>query len=1038
MSKMITKLIGMVDNATTQPQEKTGIVTPETDPYEPTEVRDAADNPDPAGESDGINSPGSHHQPEDETGPEKPAIQDLAAIARKFNAAFNVALYELDASRKKVKEHSGKIDELHASINTINNALSHQVDKNSRQEEEYQRETELLKQKISDTTSERDRLNQHVSGYEDKLNTRTTEVTQLSAQLETLTTTLEQRTTEGQRAQEEITRLSSQLEERTATLEQRTTEGQRAQEDHEQERDKLTGKIEELQVLFDHADEQLKVQQRELDGRARVITHISRQVDSLTTDLDFLFDESDQHEEAHNQETTRLCADILELNEGIQERDQQLARQAQELDSKTREIAWQNDHISEIKDEIDTQTAALQKLTESHAIECEELKTQISLTSAELESHKATHNDHITHANKLENLNRALHESSIAEKELHRKIQDEKDTIIASLREQLESTSELPNLLAENNTATDVLHAEVSRLESRLKETESLQHKLEERTQAADRLEAEAEELRTALKNATDDSQQNGERQQQLEERAQAADRLEAEAEELRTALQNATDSTQQNDNATTIDSLKSEIEKLESLLSASEEKHKQLQAGLSSPSPEQNPGNGDTPSPAQAPQAASTATDRVQFVSLLNSRLADQAGTDRNDTVMYVLLDNFIHIRDEIGIMHSEKVINEITGIISSFCKSDEMVSRFGDCTFVVLSGTETTDETKEKAERICSAVEHHIFEISGYSVITSTSIGICRIRNNDSCAEEVIARADLACEAARSSGGNQVVLNSTVADELIVAEPNEEHHAVVRKTLDENRIIIYYQPISCLKEAPGIHYEVLIRIIDESGDVILPGEFISMAMNSGQSVDIDLYVIENIMKMLAENREQELTLFIKLTSQTVSDNDFPIWLIGKLKEYQVNPGQIVFEVSENTLNNNLKNMSMLSKSLNTIGCKVAIEHYRMSTQPQHLLHIHTDYLKIDSGLIESLGRKGKSFSKVVSIMDVARKNNYSTVAEGVENPASLAILWELGVDFAQGYFIQPPDGKRNYDFHDESENSDSADGNKAQFTIT
>ena len=117
-----------------------------------------------------------------------------------------------------------------------------------------------------------------------------------------------------------------------------------------------------------------------------------------------------------------------------------------------------------------------------------------------------------------------------------------------------------------------------------------------------------------------------------------------------------------------------------------------------------------------------------------------------------------------------------------------------------------------------------------------------------------------------------------------------------------------------------------------------------------------------------------------------------------------------------------------MLSNALHTIGCKIAIEHYKMSTKPQHLLHIHTDYLKIDSCLIENLSRKGKDFEEVSAILEIAEKNNYITIAEGVENPTALAILWELGVSLAQGYFIQAPTESQNFDFKNVvSDNNDA-----------
>ena len=1060
MDKMMTKLIGMVDSVTTPLHVHTGSLSPETDLGEQAETVDTVDDMNPGSEFEDRDLSESHQQQEDETGMEKPAISELAAVAKEFNTAFNVALYELDSSRKVIEERSTRINELNESIDNINSALSDEVNKGCRKEEEYHLETELLNQRVQDIESERARLNQNISEYEERLNARGEEVTQLSSQLEEVTATLDQRTLEGQHAQEEIQQLSSRLEELTAmldqrtaevqhaqeethrlssqleevtatlnlrtqegqraqeeisqlssrfeelttTLDQRTLEGQHAKEEFEHERGTLESKIAELQGLFGNADGQLKLRQKELEERDSVITRISRQVDSLTTDLDFLFEEIDQLEEAHNQETTRLCADILELNNRIQTADKQLEQQRQELESKAREVAWQNEHISELKDEIHAKSEATQKLSDSHARECEELNTHVSTISAELQSIQATHNETITHANKLENLNRALHESSISENELHKKVLNEKDSVIASLRANMEATGDMTNRLEQDSTVIEDLHSQLGDLESRLNESEAQRQKLEERAEVADTLEADHEVL-------------------------------EQEVINLREALhQSGRKSPEQTDDSNAVDALKSEIERLSTSLSAAEEKHEQLQSATSL----RTSANGeDTILPALDSESLSTATDRVQFLSHLNTLLAENAGSNKNETVMYILLDNFIHIRDEIGTLNSEHVINETIDIISSTCHDNEIISRFGDCTFVVLSRNESTDETKEKAEKILSAFQQNIFEVSGHSVIASTSIGICRIRDNDECAEEVISRADLACEAARSSGGNQVVLGSTVADEMNITVSNAENEALVRSTLAENRVMIYYQPISCMMDVPGIHYEVLTRVVDKSGDAILPGEFFSIAENSGQSIDVDLHVIEKIMQMLAENPVQEMTLFIKLSSQTVADHDFHLWLMGKIKEYQIDPRQLVFEIAETNLQNNLKHLSMLSKSLNTIGCKVAIEHYRMSTQSQHLMHIHTDYLKIDSGLVESLGRKGKSFSKVVAIMEVARKNNYITIAEGVESADSLAILWELGVDLAQGYFIQAPDGKRNYDFCGEASDSNPTEDNKAKFTI-
>jgi EAL domain-containing protein (putative c-di-GMP-specific phosphodiesterase class I) len=188
-------------------------------------------------------------------------------------------------------------------------------------------------------------------------------------------------------------------------------------------------------------------------------------------------------------------------------------------------------------------------------------------------------------------------------------------------------------------------------------------------------------------------------------------------------------------------------------------------------------------------------------------------------------------------------------------------------------------------------------------------------------------------------------------------------------------------------------------------------------MAVKTGRAMDVDLYVIENIVSMLSENPDRSMKLFIKLSRQSVADHDFPVRIVNMLRDYNVSAEQLVFEISEQVMASELKNMSMLCTALCNLGCKVAIEHYRMSAGVQHLQHIHVDFIKIDSDLIQSMSSKGVYMSKITEIIEVSKKHGCQIIAEGVESPSSLAILYELGVNFAQGYLVQAPSAKLEYD---------------------
>ena len=167
------------------------------------------------------------------------------------------------------------------------------------------------------------------------------------------------------------------------------------------------------------------------------------------------------------------------------------------------------------------------------------------------------------------------------------------------------------------------------------------------------------------------------------------------------------------------------------------------------------------------------------------------------------------------------------------------------------------------------------------------------------------------------------------------------------------------------------------------------------------------------------------------------MSCHELPLWVSNKLDEYRINPGQLVFEVAEGVMECELKNLVRLSMALNKAGCKLAIEHYRLDTKPQHLYHIHPDYLKIDRGLVQNIDKKGGYLTKVNEIMDLAKLNNLITIAEGVENPACLAILWEVGITLAQGYFISEPTGHINLEIDDAEAGKDKANEGKAVYTL-
>jgi diguanylate cyclase (GGDEF)-like protein len=857
------------------------------------------------------------------------AVSDLLAVAEEFNAAFHTALYELEASRKRVQEHSDRIHELNKSIESLNTALEAQISEAGRKDEAHARETEAFNRTIRELESERDGLRQQGA---------------------------EQQTSLNQQA-DEIRELTSRVAELSASLEEHKAESVREAEAFAREREESAHTLVQLQEKYDSSVEQLSLLHGQLEDRNSAVARLSEQVDALSAEVASLTEAGRREQEAHSEESRRLQAELQALNDAVVNTEGLLQQSNDELAGRHREIASLNERTSELGCELEAQSAKMREEAESHLRVCGELNDRISRISSERESMKVIHDELVAHVEKLEQLNRALHDSSVSENDVHRKVVREKDAAIAALQAKLEAMRQEPSIPAGGTAADADLRTAMNELERRLEESES--------------------------------------QARMLAERARTAGELEARIEQLTRELQ----APRENPDATVV----------------------------SFEGPAHNPHDAASP----------LITDRDRFISRLDTLLAEQGDCGASHTLMYVLLDNFIRVRDEIGVLNSEQVVEEISTIIESCCDGNDMIARFGDCTFSVLCNGASAEDTKKKAEQVRSIIENHIFEAAGRTLVTSTSIGICAVRGSDSGAEQVISRADLACESARLSGGNQVVVNSAGSDEPCLPGGSPRHAEIVDKVLGENRITIYYQPISHLKENLVNCFEVLTRVVDENSDIILPGEFFSMAANAGRAPDVDRHLIERALGILAEKPNPDIKLFIKLTRESVCCDALPQWISDKLDEYRINPGQLVFEVAERVMKRELKNLSRLSMALNKIGCKIAIEHYRLETKPQHLNHVHPDYLKIDSGLVQNIAHKGPGLAKLNEIIDLARLNNLITIAEGVESPACLAILWELGVSLAQGYFIAEPAATTDLDSNDVDVQHDGANEGKATYTI-
>lgn len=415
---------------------------------------------------------------------------------------------------------------------------------------------------------------------------------------------------------------------------------------------------------------------------------------------------------------------------------------------------------------------------------------------------------------------------------------------------------------------------------------------------------------------------------------------------------------------------------------------------------------------------------NRQYFIEELELAVTDAVSGSGSSAVLYLMMDNFKDIKDHHGISVADTVTGDIADLLRAGCAEHDILARFGDHSFTVLRRGGEVDAIRELGGRLRQAVEDHIAEVEGQSITCTCSIGISLVTETTPSAQEVISRADLACEVARSSGGNKIHLHNPVVDEQIGRERDQQMYALIKDALENDRFRLLFQPIVSLQGEGGEKYEVLLRMQDHDGEQILPSQFLALAGQTGQIADIDRWVIRRAVKTLSEHRHQgaEAMFFIKLSAGTLLDETLPGFVRECIGEAGLPGDAIAFEIAEQGASQHLKQAKAFVNTVRELNCRTALEHFGNGPNSFQLLkHLPVDFLKIDGSFIHNLATEQDNQAMVRSILETARSMNKQCIAEFVQDAHSLAVLWQSGIDYIQGNFLQEPSEALNYDFSGE-----------------
>ena len=375
---------------------------------------------------------------------------------------------------------------------------------------------------------------------------------------------------------------------------------------------------------------------------------------------------------------------------------------------------------------------------------------------------------------------------------------------------------------------------------------------------------------------------------------------------------------------------------------------------------------------------------------------------------------DHFAGVERNVGVFGSEAVLDTFTQQLREGLHPNEVLGRLGGVSFLVLLERGNERDVEAWGAQLAARVAKLSVPAGEKQVSLTCTVGIASAPSTAGLTEAAahsgidaaIANALETCRTSQKQGDGKVVL----ADRADDRAQDDSWIKRIRQALMENRFRLVQQPIASLQGVDSGMFDVLVRMLDENGQEILPGEFLPAAERHDLLKNIDRWVVGATLAFAAKRKPG--CLFVRLSQDTLRDGSFLGWMDNQIKSSRADPQRLCFQATGELVTKHLRLVQKLSEDLHTRGFRFAIEHFGSEANAQSLLStMQLDFVKIDGTVVQGLTSSPELQERVRQLVEAARERKIETIAERVEDANTMAVLWQLGVQYLQGYLVHAPE---------------------------
>lgn len=375
-----------------------------------------------------------------------------------------------------------------------------------------------------------------------------------------------------------------------------------------------------------------------------------------------------------------------------------------------------------------------------------------------------------------------------------------------------------------------------------------------------------------------------------------------------------------------------------------------------------------------------------------------------------YIRPDRFSKVVDAVGMLESERVIAHLAGILRELAHPADLYGRLGGTVFAVLVSRGSMRDVEAWVEHLNTVIADRPFDHAGKAVQLSCTAGICEATESNLTIETVLREAHDACNHGRLRGAGKAHLSasSRMARKKLKNDSREVNR--IQLAVRTNRLRLIRRPVIKLDDSYCKIRDALVRMIDENGKVVLPGQFIPVAERHNLMTMIDRWVIAASVTYCAK-RQPDL-IFIRLSQDSILDESLTDWVLSLVDASRAKPTQLCFQTTESIATQSLKQTIRQAKRLIKMGFRFAVDQLGTSSETMNILkYVPMQYARIDAALMQGLARDKSIQTEVAEYVSVAKKYGIHTVGECIEDAITLAAACTIGIEYAQGDYVLQED---------------------------